>query len=255
MADHEHTRRRFEDHCWQHYMAERERRDMPGDVPDAFPTREQLFWRMPDGRYGVLMFNAAWLAWCWAMGERASLEAVPDGWKPVPVEPTAEMCACASGDTGSRITDGPTFARALYLEMLSAAPAQPAQQSEPIDMVLHCPKCGMQHIDEPEGDAHAAIDGTETRWENPPHRSHLCHGCGHIWRPADVPTNGVLAVKTKGKADSHVAQVKPKPVARNCPECRNADSWGIADKAFCTRCTPTEGGNGSLFSPLNGGGK
>src|SRR5574340_600312 len=23
-------------------------------------------------------------------------------------------------------------------------------------------------------------------WDNPPHRSHLCHGCGHIWRPADV---------------------------------------------------------------------
>lgn len=69
MADHEHTRQQFEDHCWQHYMAERERRDMPGDVPDAFPTREQLFWRMTDGRYGVLMFNAAWLAWCWAMGD------------------------------------------------------------------------------------------------------------------------------------------------------------------------------------------
>ena len=40
----------------------------------------------------------------------------------------------------------------------------------------------------------------------PAHRSHLCRpedgGCGHIWRPADVPTNGVAAVKTKGKADS-----------------------------------------------------
>lgn len=41
------------------------------------------------------------------------------------------------------------------------------------------------------------------------HRSHLCHGCGHIWRPADVPTNGVAAVKTKGKADSPTVTTQP----------------------------------------------
>lgn len=44
------------------------------------------------------------------------------------------------------------------------------------------------------------------RVAGPVHRSHLCRpedgGCGHIWRPADVPTNGVDAIKTKGKADS-----------------------------------------------------
>ena len=35
--------------------------------------------------------------------------------------------------------------------------------SEPtIDMVLHCPKCGTQHIDEPE---------PENDWDNPPHKS------------------------------------------------------------------------------------
>jgi hypothetical protein len=42
-------------------------------------------------------------------------------------------------------------------------------------------------------------------WDNPPHRSHLCHGCGHVWRPADVPTNGVATITTKGKADSPIA--------------------------------------------------
>jgi len=57
-----------------------------------------------------------------------------------------------------------------------SAPA--AQQSAPISMILHCPKCGLQHVDEP--------DERTPGWENPPHRSHLCHGCGHIWRPADV---------------------------------------------------------------------
>ena len=91
-----------------------------------------------------------------------------------------------------------------------------------IDMVLHCPNCGMQHIDAPEEaptrtfscqHAYSTTCGAcdpsgraRELWNNPPHRSHLCHGCGHIWRPADVPTNGVAAVKTKGKDDSPLAQ-------------------------------------------------
>lgn len=77
-------------------------------------------------------------------------------------------------------------------------------RSAPIDMVLHCPKCGMQHIDEPEAfnpDRHNETTFPAGAWTNPPHRSHLCHRCNYIWRPADVPTNGVAAVKTKGKND------------------------------------------------------
>lgn len=69
----------------------------------------------------------------------------------------------------------------------------PTLEQRPVDMVLHCPICGRQHVDEPSED-----------WHNPPHRSHLCAGCGHVWRPADVPTNGVLAVKTRGSNDSPV---------------------------------------------------
>jgi hypothetical protein len=78
-----------------------------------------------------------------------------------------------------------------------------------IDMVLFCPACGFKHIDEPElpylpDNATVEDDAAiiATTWTNPPHRSHLCSSCGHVWRPADVPTNGVEAVKTKGKADS-----------------------------------------------------
>jgi hypothetical protein len=76
----------------------------------------------------------------------------------------------------------------------------------PIDMVLYCPRCGVQHIDAPETyESYSRNpDPTYVGWTNPPHRSHLCHGCDHIWRPADVPTNGVEAVKTKGKNDSPV---------------------------------------------------
>ncbi|RZJ26188.1 MAG: hypothetical protein EOO54_03730 [Haliea sp.] len=95
--------------------------------------------------------------------------------------------------------------QAAALAKLRAAmkPVPPA----PIDMVLYCPCCGLQHIDAPgmleqpphrDGPRESCV-GT---WNNPPHRSHLCHGCGLIWRPADVPTNGVQAIKTRGKADT-----------------------------------------------------
>lgn len=75
-----------------------------------------------------------------------------------------------------------------------------AQAVKPIDMVLHCPACLEQHIDGPEPEHHRFPASPEP-WDNPPHRSHLCRHCGHIWRPADVPTNGVLETKTHGKND------------------------------------------------------
>lgn len=74
----------------------------------------------------------------------------------------------------------------------------------PIDMVLHCPKCHMQHIDSAETKIVREFDGGRhvEVWDNPPHRSHLCSGCGCVWRPADVCTNGVAAVTTKGRNDT-----------------------------------------------------
>lgn len=66
--------------------------------------------------------------------------------------------------------------------------------SDPINMILHCPSCHAQHIDAP--------DDRSAGWANPPHRSHLCHECGTIWRPADVPTNGVARLETIGRADT-----------------------------------------------------
>lgn len=61
--------------------------------------------------------------------------------------------------------------------------------AEPIRMVLHCPRCGLQHVDQPE---------PESGWTNPP----LCHGCGCIWRPAEVATNGVPGLTATGTADN-----------------------------------------------------
>lgn len=63
----------------------------------------------------------------------------------------------------------------------------------PIPMVLHCPKCGLQHVDAPAPDKD---------WTNPPHKSHLCHGCGLVWRPADVATTGVASITSAGKDDT-----------------------------------------------------
>ncbi|WP_186120598.1 hypothetical protein [Burkholderia gladioli] len=88
------------------------------------------------------------------------------------------------------------------LTMLDAAPAAPVAEAEPIPMLLFCPRCGTQHIDAPE----TVSDGRPVlyadAWTNPPHRSHLCHTCGIVWRPADVATVGVEAIETSGKADT-----------------------------------------------------
>ena len=76
-----------------------------------------------------------------------------------------------------------------------ATPTHPAPNGAPIDMILHCPACGVQHVD------------TAEHWGGTVeiHRSHLCvpaaGGCGYIWRPSDVPTNGVQSIKTRGKSD------------------------------------------------------
>jgi hypothetical protein len=62
-------------------------------------------------------------------------------------------------------------------------------------------------------------------WTNPPHRTHLCHSCGHKWRPADVATNGVAAVKTRGKDDSPIVAPAHRP--------RVPDFEAIKGKRMC----------------------
>ncbi len=132
---------------------------------------------------------------------------IPDGMVMVPREPTEEMIQAAAGAWGESESGLHNAFAAALRGGIAASPAAPVV---PIDMVLHCPKCGLQHIDAPDPwVAKYGADACRTRgfdlWTNPPHRSHLCRGCGHIWRPADVPTNGVAAVTTRGKADSPIA--------------------------------------------------
>lgn len=88
----------------------------------------------------------------------------------------------------------------------------------PIDMLIFCPGCGKQHIDEAKPDVCEMCGKTEsdhlrsgadsfacpsfTAWLNPPHKSHRCGDCNLVFRVADVPTNGVAQIKTKGDNDS-----------------------------------------------------
>ena len=87
--------------------------------------------------------------------------------------------------------------------------------AKPVDMVLYCPKCGLQHIDAP--------DSRSPDWTNPPHKSHLCHGCQHVWKPSDTPTNGVK--QTVSGKDSDTAPVKPV----DCRGCLHIDRYGYGD--------------------------
>lgn len=86
--------------------------------------------------------------------------------------------------TSARWRVGPaTVAVAVVKEVAHAGWI--AARATTIDMILHCPKCGHQHVDAPE---------PENDWTNPPHKTHLCHGCGGLWRPTNVATNGVAAL-------------------------------------------------------------
>lgn len=127
-------------------------------------------------------------------------------------------------------SDGITVAMPSEVVRALLSRAESEAGVTPIDMVLVCPKCNTQHIDAPDepGTAMAGIP----RWTNPPHRSHKCHCCGHVWRPSDVETNGVAAVKTKGKSDSPiVASVAQAGTA--VP----ASIWKTTHKAVCVPIT------------------
>jgi hypothetical protein len=101
-----------------------------------------------------------------------------------------------------------------HLEALKVARAELATilaVDNPVPMLLNCPKCGEQHIDEPD---------EANGWSNPPHRSHRCGGCGCIWRPADVATVGVAEINTRGGADTWLPSLLlDEPLDPPCDDC------------------------------------
>lgn len=120
----------------------------------------------------------------------------------------------------------------------------------PIPMILHCPRCGLQHIDaaDPEGTYPQEFGGRNGRWTNPPHKSHLCRpedgGCGHIWRPADVPTNGVAELHTRGRDDSSPVPRRALPpsyantaLQKTAPDCVHVAWNGHGDAMVMERAS------------------
>lgn len=83
------------------------------------------------------------------------------------------------------------------LERTADYDALRARLEAPFPMLLWCPRCGVQHVDAPDH---------KTGWMNPPHRSHLCHVCGCIWRPSDRATVGIAAISTSGKDDAWIGE-------------------------------------------------
>ncbi len=98
---------------------------------------------------------------------------------------------------------------------------------ETIDMLLWCPSCHAQHIDEPDD-----------YWTNPPHKSHLCGSCGLIWRPADLATNGVRKIKTKGTRDTFAPEECHLIPPCEFGKCLDKAAWGATD---CPRANETAG--------------
>jgi hypothetical protein len=137
----------------------------------------------------------------------AAAPRIPAGWF-IAETGSGEMVVRGPADGQGSVTLPNSDEGSLPVRLLRALAKALVQGplTAPIDMILHCPNCGEQHIDAPEPAGPLREDGLPgaswPAWTNPPHRSHLCHGCGHIWRPADVPTNGVAEIKTKGKKES-----------------------------------------------------
>jgi len=82
-----------------------------------------------------------------------------------------------------------------------------------IDMIIHCPSCGVQHVDEPKPSEckncgtpkyyhDLAVVPEEYRgvcdvfepWLNEPHKKHRCGNCNLVFKTAGVPTNGVKSL-------------------------------------------------------------
>lgn len=79
---------------------------------------------------------------------------------------------------GAGVEAAPAFKRLrkqrVYAEIRPATSLEVA----PIPMLLWCPECRARHLD---------VGEFATRV----HHTHACQTCGHVWRPAIVPTVGV----------------------------------------------------------------
>lgn len=131
------------------------------------------------------------MARCPACGQSYSL--TPKGYYPAHFKLVGKRSKvrCARAGTKARAVERRTL---LAPPMLELHPTEPppwaAVESEayarveappppaPIPMLLWCPECGNRHVDVGE-------------FGLKEHHTHACQHCGHVWRPAIVPTVGV----------------------------------------------------------------
>lgn len=116
--------------------------------------------------------------------------------------------------------DTKLFLLRLRIQTITEYSSGQDSRIDPIPMILFCPSCGVQHVDAPKPHkddcrllTHPFLNEcTCAAWVNPPHTSHLCAYCGHVWRPADVPTAGVKDIATRGRKDNQPIRriVRPK---------------------------------------------
>jgi hypothetical protein len=95
--------------------------------------------------------------------------------------------------------------------MTIASPSCAKCGDAPLKLVLHCPKCGLQHVDTNE-------------WARRHHRKHLCKpedgGCGHVWQPPSIASCS-FGVLTR-------------------VECRSLVPGRMCSNAACLECYPKE---------------
>jgi rubredoxin len=116
---------------------------------------------------------------------------------PAPPSPIVEIIRCAEETPAETIKQRliaflrwPANSEGLWHdwgevvdELLAGGDASTLEAAtpSPIPMVLACPTCHAWHVDEDE-------------WATRPHKTHLCSRCGALFRPANVPTVGVVAL-------------------------------------------------------------
>lgn len=118
--------------------------------------------------------------------------------------------------------------------LLEAADALSSPSStRPIDMLLFCPRCDKQHIDEAE---------PEKGWTNPPHATHTCKFCGLNWRPSNALTNGASGLTVL--EDKHVERMQacvPARVSATLPPTLAEEGtegwlpWCLDSRAWCAK--------------------
>lgn len=90
--------------------------------------------------------------------------------------------------------------------------------ANPIPMLLWCPMCHARHVDVGE-------------FATKSHKDHSCQSCGLTWRPAKVPTVGVMFLP--GYKDKDPADVLPNRRNRCvAPGCVTSHHVGLADLAM-----------------------